>query len=167
MLSTFPPQNIFKDIFTCPINSYLPHIFWEYLSERSSYLCKNILQYNFASSLLAFTPTTWLYYNRVLEWFSLTFPFQMAREKRRDLGSAPGQDGMDVTFLARIISRQDHPYPPPPICLFVPASMFLADAFLWLSHGQLNEIPPSSIIMWLDLLWRSYCYFSPEMDFYK
>ena len=76
----------------------------------------------------------------------------MSGEKRRDLGSAPGQDGMDDTFLAGIISRQDHPHPPPPICLFVPVSMFLVDAFLWLSHGQLNEIPPSSIIMWLDLL---------------
>ena len=83
----------------------------------------------------------------------------MSREKRRDLGSAPGQDGMDVAFLAGIISRQDHPHPPPPICLFVLASMFPADAFLWLSHGKLSEVPPSSIIKWLDLLWRRCCYF--------
>ena len=67
------------------------------------------------------------------------------KEERSWISAWTGWDGC-------YIPCRDHPHPPPPICLFVPVSMFLVDAFLWLSHGQLNEIPPSSIIMWLDLL---------------
>ena len=59
-----------------------------HLFESSSYLWKPILQYNFASALLPFTPITsliWLYYNWDPEWFSLNFFRFRCQEKRGEI----------------------------------------------------------------------------------